>query len=109
MHLLCLFLLVQFKQLPHFSAVQNLQSGKLHTFFLGTLNFEEDLVLDLRLKILQEKVDKFVIAEATKDHTGKDKKLNFNINNFIKFKDKISYVVVEDLPINIKSYKKNWK
>ena len=70
--------------------------------------FDEDLVLDLRLNILNEQVDKFVIAEATKDHTGKDKKLNFNINNFVKFKDKISYIVVEDLPTNIKSYKKNW-
>ena len=57
--------------------------------------FDEDLVLDLRLNILNNYVDKFVIAEATKDHTGKDKKLNFNINNFSKFKDKITYIIVE--------------
>ena len=48
--------------------------------------FDEDLILDLRLNVLNNYVDKFVIAEATKDHTGKDKKLNFNINNFSKFK-----------------------
>ena len=70
--------------------------------------FDEDLVLDLRLNILNEQVDTFVIAEATKDHTGKEKKLNFNIDNFTKFKDKIIYIIVEDLPLNIKSYKKNW-
>ena len=62
--------------------------------------FDEDLVLDLRLNVLNNYVDKFVIAEATKDHTGRDKKLNFNINNFSKFKDKITYIIVEDLPIN---------
>ena len=70
--------------------------------------FDEDLVLDLRLNVLNNYVDKFVIAEATKDHTGKDKKLNFNINNFSKFKDKITYIVVKDLPMDIKSYKKDW-
>ncbi len=70
--------------------------------------FDEDVVLDLRLNILNDIVDYFVIAEATKDHTGKDKKLNFNINNFSKFKEKINYIVVDDLPLNLKSYKKNW-
>ena len=70
--------------------------------------FDEDLVLDLRLNILNNYVDKFVIAEATKDHTGKDKKLNFNINNFSKFENKITYIIVEDMPTNLKFYKKNW-
>ena len=53
--------------------------------------FDEELVLDLRFNVLNDFVDKFVIAEATKDHSGKDKKLNFNIDNFPKFKDKIKY------------------
>jgi len=70
--------------------------------------FDEDLILDLRFNILNNYVDKFVIAEATKDHAGKDKKLNFNINNFNKFKDKIIYIVVEDMPMNLKYYKKDW-
>ena len=70
--------------------------------------FDEDLVLDLRFNVLNDFVDKFVIAEATKDHSGKDKKLNFNIDNFPKFKDKIKYIVVEDLPMNLKYYKKDW-
>ena len=38
--------------------------------------FDEDLVLDIRLNTLDKVVDKFVIAEATRDHAGKEKKLN---------------------------------
>ena len=70
--------------------------------------FDEDLMLDLRLNTLNRDVDKFIIAEATRDHSGKEKKLNFNIKNFSKFKDKIIYLIIEDLPINVKSKKKNW-
>ena len=70
--------------------------------------FDEDLVLDKRLNTLNEKVDKFIITEATKTHSGKDKKLNFKIENFSKFKDKIHYLVVDDLPMSVKSPKKNW-
>jgi len=71
--------------------------------------FDEDVILDLRLNVLNSFVDKFVIAEATRDHSGKEKKLNFNIKNFSKFKDKINYIVVEDLPLNLKTFKKNWQ
>jgi beta-1,4-mannosyl-glycoprotein beta-1,4-N-acetylglucosaminyltransferase len=70
--------------------------------------FDEDLMLDIRLNTLYEKVDKFLIAEATRDHSGKEKKLNFKYNNFLKFKNKIEYLVIDDLPIDIKSKKKNW-
>ena len=51
--------------------------------------FDEDLVLDIRLNTLNNEVSKFIIVEATKNHAGKDKKLNFKIENFSKFKDKI--------------------
>ena len=68
--------------------------------------FDEDMLLDIRLNILNETVDKFVIAEATKTHSGKDKKLNFDIKNFLKFKDKINYLVIDDLPQNLSKYKK---
>ena len=70
--------------------------------------FDEDVILDLRLNTLSEYVDTFVIAEATRDHAGKEKKLNFNFNNFSKFKDKIKYLIVDDLPLDVKSKKKNW-
>ena len=36
--------------------------------------FNEDLVLDIRLNILNKFVDYFVIVEANKTHSGKKKK-----------------------------------
>ena len=63
--------------------------------------FDEDLVLDIRLNTPKDKVDKFIIVEATKNHAGKNKKLNFKIENFSKFKKKIHYIIVDDLPINV--------
>ena len=65
--------------------------------------FDEDLLLDLRLNSLDKFVKKFVITEATYTHNGTKKKLNFDINKFRKFKDKIEYIVVEKQPANILS------
>ena len=53
--------------------------------------FDEDHVVELRLNILNKYVDYFVISESTKTHQGKNKKINFNKNNFKKFKKKIKY------------------
>jgi len=63
--------------------------------------FDEDLLLDLRLNSLNKFVKKFVITEATYTHNGSKKKLNFDINKFKKFKDKIIYIVVDKEPENI--------
>ena len=63
--------------------------------------FDEEMLLDLRLNILDKYVDKFVITEATYMHNGKPKKLNFDINKFAKFKDKIIYNVVDKEPPGI--------
>ena len=52
--------------------------------------FNEENVLDLRFNILDEFVDFFVIVESTTDHQGRDKKLNFDIEKFKKFKRKLS-------------------
>ena len=70
--------------------------------------FDEDLITDLRFNILQDRVDKFVIVEATRDHAGNEKKLNFNIKNFKKFENKIIYHVVDDIPKKVTNYKKGW-
>ena len=64
--------------------------------------FNEENILDLRLNILDEYVDFFVIAESTTDHQGNIKKLNFDINKFKKFQKKIIYVVVDDTAESIK-------
>ena len=54
--------------------------------------FNEDHIVDLRLNILNKHVDYFVISESTKTHQGQNKKINFNIEKFSKFKDKIIFV-----------------
>ena len=69
--------------------------------------FDEDLLLDLRLNYLDKFVEKFVITEATYTHNGDRKNLRFDINNFKKFKDKISYIVVDRQPDNIKEILKS--
>ncbi len=51
--------------------------------------FNEDLLLDLRFNYLDKYVDKFVIVESTYTHSGKKRKLLFNINKFPSFKKKI--------------------
>jgi len=52
-------------------------------------------------------IDKFVITEATYLHSGKRKKLVFDINKYPKFKNKIIYHVVDDLPADIEIINKN--
>ena len=65
--------------------------------------FDEEMMLDLRLNILNKYVDKFVITEATYMHSGRPKKLVFDINKFSKFKDKIIYNVVDKEPPDIET------
>ena len=64
--------------------------------------FNEEHIVDLRLNILDQYVDNFVIVESTVNHQGEIKKLNFDINKYTKFKKKINYIIVEDTPENIK-------
>jgi len=64
--------------------------------------FDEEHILDLRLNILNEFVNFFVIVESTTDHQGKPKKLNYDKKKFKKFNNKIIYVVVDDTVETIK-------
>ena len=64
--------------------------------------FNEEHIADLRFNILDEFVDYFVIVESTVNHQGKEKKLQFDINKYQKFKKKIRYIVVDDTPETIK-------
>ena len=66
-----------------------------------TTFYSEDMMLDIRFNILNEFVYKFIIIESLYSHSGKKKKLNFNINNYPKFKDKIIYLVIEHEPENL--------
>ena len=69
--------------------------------------YNEDVILDLRLNYLNQFIDKFIIIESTFNHRGQRKELNFNINNFSKFKDKIKYYVLDKQPPNIEEIKDN--
>ena len=69
--------------------------------------YDEDLLLDISLNALNKYVKKFVITEATYTHNGTKKKLNFNINNFNKFKNKIDYIVVDQQPPNVRKLKED--
>ena len=63
-----------------------------------SLYYDENLILNTRLNILNKYFDKFIICESKYSHSGRKKKLNFNINNFPEFKDKIIYVVSDKEP-----------
>ena len=69
--------------------------------------YDEDILLDIRLNVLDKYVKKFVITEATYTHNGSKKELNFDINKFDKFKDKIEYIVVDQQPPDIRELQIN--
>ncbi len=60
--------------------------------------WDEDLLLELRLNILDKYVDYFVIVEGNKTWQNNSKKLRFDIKKFEKFKKKIIYIPVLDMP-----------
>ena len=45
--------------------------------------FNEEHICDLRINILDQFVDFFVIVESTCNHQGKPKKLNFDLKKYI--------------------------
>ena len=63
--------------------------------------FDEPLLFDLRLNILNEYVDEFIVCEATFTHSGQKKKINFNKNNYPNYKNKITHVIVDEQPENL--------
>tara|TARA_B100001059_G_C17769221_1_gene547415 strand:+ start:569 stop:1453 length:885 start_codon:yes stop_codon:yes gene_type:complete len=69
--------------------------------------FDEDMLFDLRLNMLNQYVDKFIVVEQLYTHSGKKKQQNFNIENFKKFKDKIDYFLIENEPEDISEIKLN--
>ena len=64
--------------------------------------YDEKVLLDIRLNVLNEFVDYFVIVESRYFHNGLERNLNFNINEYPKFKDKIIYIIHENKPKELK-------
>ena len=69
--------------------------------------FDEEVVLDVRLNILNKFVDYFVIVESKFTHKGDPRNLQFNHKKFEKFKDKIIYIVYEQEPKGIEIINSN--
>ena len=60
--------------------------------------FNEPLLFELRLNILDKFIDEFIVCEARFTHAGEKKRLNFDIKKFEKFKNKINYIVIDSEP-----------
>ena len=67
--------------------------------------FDEEQVLDLRLNVLYQNVDYFVIVESIYNHKGEKRNLLFNSQKFEKFNDKIIYLVYDKIPQLVESIK----
>ncbi len=66
-----------------------------------TTFFEENMLMDIRFNILDPYVSKFIVCESKYTHSGKIKNINFDINDYPKFKDKIIHLVLENEPNNL--------
>lgn len=66
-----------------------------------TTYHNEDLILEARLNILNKYFDKFIICESKYTHSGKEKKLNFDLKRYSQFKNKIIYIVQDKEPDNL--------
>ena len=64
---------------------------------------DEKMILDIRLNVLNEYVDHFVIVESKYKHNGDIKNKNFQINDFPKFKNKIIYIYLDKEPSGLVS------
>ena len=66
-----------------------------------TTFYNEKMMMDVRFNVLNHYVSKFIVVESTFSHSGKKKELNFNIDDYPKFKDKIIYLVIDHEPIEL--------
>jgi beta-1,4-mannosyl-glycoprotein beta-1,4-N-acetylglucosaminyltransferase len=60
--------------------------------------FDEPLLFELRLNILDKYVDEFIVCEAIYTHSGQQKKINFDKNNYPNFKNRITHIIVDKEP-----------
>ena len=58
--------------------------------------FQENLHMELRINILKDIVDRFVVCESVFDHRGNKKKINFSKYNYPEFVNKIDHIVIEE-------------
>ena len=63
--------------------------------------FNEPMMFDLRLNILDKYVDEFIVSEAIYTHSGEKKKINFDKDLYPKFKNRITHIIVNEEPKNL--------
>ena len=51
-----------------------------------TTFYNEKMMMDVRFNVLDQYVSKFIVVESTFSHSGNQKELNFNIDDYPKFK-----------------------
>ena len=69
--------------------------------------FDEEQILDLRFNVLNEIVDFFVIVESIYNHRGEKRELIFDKNKFGKFKNKIIYLIHDEIPKQVETVFQN--
>jgi beta-1,4-mannosyl-glycoprotein beta-1,4-N-acetylglucosaminyltransferase len=74
-----------------------LRTGKVYDCFSF---FNELDLLEIRLNVLDPVVDRFVLVEANKTHTGKSKPYYFDENKerYARFLPKITHIKIDDFP-----------
>ena len=58
--------------------------------------FQENLHMELRINILKDVVDKFIVCESIFDHRGNKKKINFSKYNYPGLEHKIDHIIIEE-------------
>ena len=61
--------------------------------------FDEEVILDLRLNILNPFIDYFIIVESTFNHRGEKRKLTFDIKKYKKFEKKIQTLTDKNIKL----------
>ena len=81
---------------------------KVYDCFTFFANYELDL-LEIRLNILDEYADKFVIVEAAEAHSGKKKQpiRPHELERFAQFRDKIIYEFIETFPPELSAFERH--
>lgn len=69
--------------------------------------FNENMLLALRLELMYEHVDHFVIVESTHTFTGQPKQMYFTWEGLERYRDKIIHLIVDDMPIHLGDPVKN--
>ena len=63
-----------------------------------TTFYNEKLRMEAVFNLLDQYVHKLIVIESVYSHSGNKKKLNFDINDYPDFKNKIEYIVIDHEP-----------